>query len=96
MTAHDLFEFVNPHPVDFNELYKERKLPGNYELDRLWYDRRVVRDMRMSFAHHERRQPPDEPMDEMRFFEIWQPPQRKPRGGQGNKTAEYAIVGNLV
>jgi hypothetical protein len=55
MKTHDLFEFVNPHPVDFNELYKERKLPGNYELDRLWYDRREVRDMRNSFAHHERR-----------------------------------------
>jgi hypothetical protein len=88
--AHDLAEFVNPHPIDFNEMYRERKLPGNYEIDRLWYDRKVLRDMRSSLAHYERRVL-QEPMDAMRFFEIWQPP-KKPWGSNDNREIERILA----
>jgi hypothetical protein len=51
----DLFDFVNPHPAGFNEIYDTKILPAAYANDALWYDRRVVRDMRASAAYYSRR-----------------------------------------
>jgi len=51
----DLFEFVNPHPAGFNEIYETKTLPAAYANDANWYDRRVVRDMQASAAYYNRR-----------------------------------------